>query len=387
MSNVPMALGPPKPDEAGGLGFRTIDCDIHPHFERGVESLGRYLDTAGRRRVLGSAHGQAWASQAYASQFTLPKNDMYINPGGVMRRDSFPPGGAVPGSDPDVVVDQLLDGCAVDRAVLTCGNTMGLGALPDPDLAATVASATNEWMSERWIAHDARFRGSVLVAPQDPIKAAKEIDRHAGRPGFVQVHMPMREGLIGERHYWPIYEAAARHGLPVAIHPNSADTIYRNAPNIAGGTPTYYIEWHSMLTEIFQSAVISLVCQGVFERFPGLRFVVIEGGFAWLVDVMWRMDKNWESLRAEVPWVRRRPSEYVLEHMRFTTQPFPEPRNREHLAAVCDIVEAERTLLFSSDYPHWDFDSPARALAALPAPLRRRVEVDNAVELYGDRLR
>lgn len=387
MSDAPAVREPTHGEEAAPIGLRTVDCDVHPHFARGVASLEPYLDVAGRRRVLGAAYGQAWAAEAYASQFTLPKNDMYINPGGVMRRDAFPASGAVPGSDPDLVAKQLLDGCAVDRAVLTCGNTMGLGALPDPDLAATVASATNEWMAERWLAHDPRFRGSILVAPQDPVQAVAEIERQADRAGFAQVHLPMREGLIGERHYWPIYEAAERHGLPVAIHPNSADTIYRNAPNIAGGTPTYYIEWHSMLTEIFQSAVISLVCQGVFERFPHLRFVVIEGGFAWLVDVMWRMDKNWESLRAEVPWLRRRPSEYLLEHMRFTTQPFPEPRKREQVAAVCDIVEAERTLLFSSDYPHWDFDSPARALAALPAPLRRRVEVDNALELYGERLR
>ena len=59
----------------------------------------------------------------------------------------------------------------------------------------------------------------------------------------------------------------------------------------------------------------------------------------------------------------------------------------EHLHAIlCDIVQAERTLLFSSDYPHWDFDSPRHALTAIPAEMRRRVEVDNAVETYGARL-
>ncbi|HEV3001448.1 MAG TPA: amidohydrolase family protein [Solirubrobacteraceae bacterium] len=367
-------------------GLERVDADVHPHFDRGVATLEPYLDAAGKRRVLGSAFGQAWAAEAYASQFTLPKNDLYINPGGVMRRDTYTPDGSVPGSDPDLLVEQLVEGCDVDRAVLTCGNTMGLGALADPDLAARVASAVNEWMLERWLQHDRRLRGSLLVAPQDATLAAAEIDRMAGRDGFVQVHMPMREGLIGERHYWPIYAAAERHGLPVAIHPNSVDTIYRHAPNIAGGTPTYYIEWHSTLTEIFQAAVISLVCQGVFERFPGLKVVVTEGGFAWLVDVLWRMDKNWESLREEVPWLKRRPSEYVFDHVRFTTQPFPEPERPEHLAAVCEIVQADRTLLFSSDYPHWDFDNPLRAIAKLPEQTRRRVQADNAVELYGDRL-
>ncbi len=382
MTTIPVEHG----TDALRTQMRRVDADVHPHFDRGLRTLEPYLGTTARRRVLGSAYGQAWAAESYASQFTLPKNDLYINPAGVMRRDSYNADGSVPGSDPDLVVRQLLEDCAVDRAVLTCGNTMGLGSLPDPDLAASVASAVNEWMAERWLQHDPRFRSSLLVAPQDPALAAAEIDRMANRDGFVQVHMPMREGLIGERHYWPIYAAAERHGLPIALHPNSVDTIHRRAPNVAGGSPTYYIEWHSMLTEIFQSAVISLVCQGVFERFPGLRFLVTEGGFAWLVDVLWRMDKNWESLRDEVPWLRRAPSEYVFDHIRFTTQPMPEPARPEHLAAVCDIVQAERTLLFSSDYPHWDFDNPMRALSQLPAATRQRVQVANAIELYGGRL-
>jgi predicted TIM-barrel fold metal-dependent hydrolase len=132
--------------------------------------------------------------------------------------------------------------------------------------------------------------------------------------------------------------------------------------------------------------VISLVCQGVFERFPSLMVVITEGGFAWLPDVMWRLDKDWRSVRDEVPWVKRLPSEYIFDHVRFTTQPFPEPDDPEHLRALCEIVHADRTLVFSSDYPHWDFDSPLRALNALPDEWRERIRGGTARELYGDRL-
>jgi predicted TIM-barrel fold metal-dependent hydrolase len=155
---------------------------------------------------------------------------------------------------------------------------------------------------------------------------------------------------------------------------------------MAGGTPTYYVEWHSGLSQVFQANVISLVCHGVFERFAGLRVIITEGGLAWIPDVMWRLDKNVKGLRDEVPWVKRLPSEYVVDHVRFTTQPMPEPRRRSHLHTLLEIARAERTLMFSSDYPHWDFDDPRHVLTTLPAEIRDRVKALNAIDTYGERL-
>lgn len=102
---------------------------------------------------------------------------------------------------------------------------------------------------------------------------------------------------------------------------------------------------------MFQANVISLLCQGVFERFPNLRVVITEGGFAWLPDVMWRLDKNVKGLRDEVPWVKRLPSAYVVDHLRFTTQPLPEPKRRTHLHTLCEIVSADKTLMFQLRLP------------------------------------
>jgi predicted TIM-barrel fold metal-dependent hydrolase len=191
---------------------------------------------------------------------------------------------------------------------------------------------------------------------------------------------------MGDRHYYPIYAAAERHGLPITLHPNSVDGIYARAAQLAGGTPTYYVEWHTALTQVFQANVISLTCHGVFEQFPGLKVVIAEGGIAWLPDVMWRLDKDWEALRDEVPWVKRKPSEYILDHVRFTTQPLPEPPKPEHLRAMLEIVDAGRTLVYSSDYPHWDFDAPGTTIARLPESMRESIRGGNAIELYGDRL-
>ena len=83
--------------------------------------------------------------------------------------------------------------------------------------------------------------------------------------------------------------------------------------------------------------------------------------------------------------MKRLPSEYVWEHVHFTTQPLVDPPKAE-LLAMCAMIHAERTLLFSSDYPHWDFDDPLTALNTLPPEMRRRIVAENAIETYGDRV-
>jgi predicted TIM-barrel fold metal-dependent hydrolase len=127
----------------------------------------------------------------------------------------------------------------------------------------------------------------------------------------------------------------------------------------------------------------SLLCEGVFEKFPRLKFVCIEGGLAWLPHLLWRLDKNWKALRSSVPWVRKLPSEYVWEHVRLTTQPIEEPEHPRHLEAIFEMIHAEKTVMFSSDYPHWDNDSPTHGLPRLAPELTKRIFHQTAEELYG----
>lgn len=365
--------------------YELVDCDVHPIMRGGMGDLKPFLSTEGKHR-LGIDGRLTLTTGGQREAVSIPRNMVYVNPAGVLRGDAHSPDGAYPGADPHFTAQHLLDTHGIDRAVLIGGEVLGLGAMPDPDAAAIIASAYNDWLAATWFDADDRYRGTLVVGAQDPALAAKEIRRAAADRRFVAVLMPLTNILMGQRHYYPIYEAAAEFGLPITVHPNSGEGIFRTSPPMAGGTPTYYVEWHTGLSQVFQANLISLVCNGVFERFPEMKVVLTEGGLGWIPDVIWRLDKNVKGLRDEVPWVKRLPSEYIADHVRFTSQPLPEPKRREHLHMICDIAQAERTLMFSSDYPHWDFDSPRHALLTLPAAIRQRVKVDNAVETYGDRL-
>jgi predicted TIM-barrel fold metal-dependent hydrolase len=134
----------------------------------------------------------------------------------------------------------------------------------------------------------------------------------------------------------------------------------------------------------FQAQVTSLLCEGVLQQFPTLRVVLIEGGFAWLPALMWRLDRAWRKLRAEVPALDRRPSELVRERFWVSTQPMEEPERPEQFAELLEQLGMTEHIMFSTDYPHWDFDAPAQAFPIrLPPDIALRIQHDNAADLYG----
>ena len=371
---------PGKPETS----LSIVDCDVHPYHVNGMDDLAPYLSEVWRQR-LGIGERPEWAKYINGGSVGMPKNEFYTVTSGPLRNDAIPPQGGVPGSDPAFVAEQLLDEYDIDRAILLGGPNSGHGAFPNVESLNAICAAYNDWVIERWCGADERYRAAILVAPQDAELAVKEIERVADRPGVAAIHMPVSRVAPGERQFWPIYEVAQHHGLPIVVHPGATEAIYTQAPSL-GYVPTYYLEWHTCITQPAQSAVASLICHGVFEKFPKLRYVFAECGFAWLADVMWRLERDWKAQREEVPWVKQNPTDYLVSNLRFTSQPFYETGKPEHIEAVLEMMHAERTLLFSSDYPHWDFDDPRRALKDLPEEIRDRVYFENAVETFGDRL-
>jgi uncharacterized protein len=356
-----------SPDSPESASIKLVDCDAH-HNWTGIGQILPFLP-------------RYWADYVIESQFkTLPNSPYPKGVGGGERVDARPEGGGMAGSDRDLFRTQLLDEWTVDVAILT-GQFYNVSFLANADFAAALSAALNDWMIEHWLSFDSRLRGSLTVPMQDPAAAAQEIDRLGSRADIVQVLTSAGSRIpYGQRFYDPIWAACERNGLAVGIHFGGIGIVH--APTSAGW-PSYYLEWHTNMSQAFQAQVVSLVCEGVFEKFPGLHVVLIEGGFAWLPALLWRLDKNWKALRSECPWLKRKPSEYVLDHIRVTSQPIEEPEDDQHLLQLFEMMNADQMLMFASDYPHWDFDSPQQAFPRLPPDLKRRIFADNACQVYG----
>lgn len=348
-----------------GTHARLIDTDIHPVPD--PARLAAFLPEPWRMRFRGGNTGPGYLG--------------YWNPVGVRRADAVLPDGAPIAADPASLARHFFDAYDLAYGVLNVDH-LAICLSPEPDYAAAVVSAINDVIVEDWLPVDGRFRASVIVSPGDPHLAAREIHRLGGHPGIVQVLLPSGARMpYGQRFYHPIYEAATRYDLPVAIHPGTEGTGVAYPPTPAG-YPSSYLEWHTGLVANYIGHLLSLVTEGVFVRFPALRWVLIEGGVSWLPALLWRFDKNYKALRQTTPWLTRLPSEVVQEHVLLTTQPLEEPADVTHLRQILGMFDAGRMLMFSSDYPHWDGDTPDFAGRALPAALRSRVLGETARALY-----
>ncbi len=360
----------PTPTASAATRLAIADCDIHPA-QRTPHDLDPWLpkqwrDHAaqfGAIRRLGMHKGPAYPkSQPDAS-----------------RRDALPPEGGRQGSSPSFMAAQHLD---PNNVVLGILNPLNSGqGVSNPDFSAALCRAVNHWQEEVWLAKDDRLRASIVVPYEFADLAAAEIDYWAGRRGFAQVLLLSRTAEpLGNRRYWKMFRAAESAGLPVSVHAFG----YGGSPITSTGWPSFYIEEMTGHAQSCQAGLTSMLVEGLFDRHPALRLVMVEAGFAWAPSLAWRLDKVWKTLRAETPHLRRAPSEAMRDQVWWTTQPMEEPDTREHLLDTIEWMGLDR-LLFATDYPHWDFDDPAHAL---PLPLseaqRRQFFLGNARALYGE---
>jgi predicted TIM-barrel fold metal-dependent hydrolase len=344
----------------------AIDCDVHPA-PPSVRALLPYLDEFWRDQIT-NRHIERMP-------FTLTS---YPPGSAFAARPDWRPDSGPPAGDLDRIRRELLDPFALRYAV--CNVLHGAIALFNEDMSAALCSAVNDWVARELLDREPRLRAAILVPPQNAELAVKEIERLAPDRRFVQVLLlAMGEMPLGRRLNWPIYAAAEKHELAVAVH---AGSTYRVAPTYAGW-PSHRVEDYVVQSTAFETQLLSLVAEGVFQKFPGLKVVMSEAGFTWLPNWFWRTGKTWRGVRAEVPWVDRAPAEIVADHVRFTLQPVDAPaKDPAVLQRTLTHIGSDRLILFSTDYPHWHFDGEDALPEGLAEDTIRKMLVDNPLETY-----
>lgn len=350
-----------------GVGWRArvIDVDVHEVMTSEKE-LVPHLEEPWRGRV---AAADGWGGIG-GFRYSFPQV------AGVAMADAVVGDGAPAGSSYELMKEQLLDRYDLGYAILFSAFQPS-DMSTQPEFASALARAYNDWLIENWLERDERLRATITVAAQRPEEAAREIDRLGSDPRFVQVGLPAAShDVFGREFYHPIFEAAQRNDLVVGFHQS-------NHTETAVGHPPYYIEWHTNISQSWQCQLVGLIAHGVFDRFEELKVAMVESSWTWVPALMWRFDHNYRSLRREVPWVKRMPSEYIRERVRFSTQPMEYPENPGDLYRMFEMIGSDDFLMFSTDYPHWDFDSPNHVFpSSFPKDLRRKILSENARSFY-----
>ena len=344
----------------------AIDCDLHPAVPS-MKVLLPYLDDYWREMVSVRA-----LDRLNLNLTSYPQNAPIS-----CRPDWTLDGGRPAGSSLQATQQHVLDRYQPRFGILNC--LYGAQAFHSEDMAAAFCRAANDWIRDEWLNRDSRLRASIVITPQNTELAVAEIERRADDFRFVQVLMLVSgEMTLGRRQLWPIYQAAERLQMPIGVHAGSS---YRHAPT-AVGWPSYYVEDYIAQSAAFENQLHSMICEGVFAKFPNLKVVAIESGLTWLSGYIWRADKTWKGVRAEVPWVRRAPSEILRDHVRLTTQPIDAADEREALLRLVDHLKSDELFLFSTDYPHWQFDGDAALPSGLADELSRKILSENALATY-----
>lgn len=353
-----------------------VDADVHIH--EPDADLAPYLEMPWRRALEAGPTSQ--------TQRNARGERIFDTPGYHPLTPYDPMLGDFPEEEPHRVIspDVLradMDRRGVDAALVFTGRLLNAASTNDLAYAEALARSYNRYVAERWVDPARGIYAAIMAANQDPVAAAREIERYAAVEGFTAVYLPMAGNypLWGDRSHDPIFAAAQEADLPVVL---------QGATTIATVFPYQLHHVQSALAKQALSQpfgalanLTNMVATGVFARFPRLRVVVNDAGVSWLPLLLDRLDHFYPHLREEAPSLAPRPTDHLRGRVSVTTHPL-RGSDPAFLAACIQALGAS-SVLFGSDWPHFDADSPddARALP-LPDDAKRRILGANALALF-----
>ena len=333
----------------------------------------RLKDNQGNSRIL--LEGRIWsASQGPGPGVSGPMTDK--------ARKSRP------GMTDPVARLEDMDAEGIDVAILF-GTQIALtvNGLMGGELAAVLCRVVNEWLLEYCSVDRKRLLAVGLIPCQAPEAAVKELEFLA-KAGAVSAMLPTNVygRNMGDPMFHPIYDCAESLGMPLSVHPQ---TGHDGVPGVSGvmgaGSERFFKYVYVHMTAFpfeLMIAMLHMIGEGIFDRYPNLRVGFMEGGAGWLPFWAERFDEHLEKLAPQMPELRRKPSEIIKSGQIALTCESEESGLDRVFAA-----NGDNTVLYASDYCHWDCHFPysVRDIIEgkdLSLAQKERLLNRNAIEFY-----
>ncbi|MCH7570937.1 MAG: amidohydrolase family protein, partial [Deltaproteobacteria bacterium] len=283
--------------------------------------------------------------------------------------------------------DMDLEG--IDVAVIF-GTQIALtvNGLMNKDLAAALCHAVNEWLIDYCSADPTRLRAVGLIPCQDPPAAVRELQYLAKRDVLTAMLPNNVYGInMGDPMFDPIFAEAQELDIPLCVHPQTGHDGIPGVSGVMGAGSERFLKYVYVHMTAFpfelMIAMMHMIGEGVFDRYPRLKVGFMEGGAGWLPYWMERMDEEWEKRgKVEAPLCKKRPSEYLSSDQFYYGC---EPEEKMMGYVVGEI--GSESLMYASDYPHWDMSWPESGVLIwqreeLSLEAKRNILGENARRFY-----
>ncbi len=296
-----------------------------------------------------------------------------------MGYDGFNPGVMDPSARLD---EQTQDGIVGE--VMYPSLSMFTFAIPNDEVRDAAFRNHNDWVLDYCSVDPNRLIGVGCLPLPDVERAIAEVDRSAakGVRGFaIPAHVdPQRP--YSHADYDPFWERVAAYNVPLTMHIFTGSSLEGGMPE-HWGTPAGSLKGYTLAHTTVANTIIDLICGGVVERFPALRFVCAEYETGWVGHFKQRLD----HAAYRTPWevadgLTMKPSEYFDRNFWVTFEDDAEGVATRHSIGVPN-------LLWGNDYPHHDSIWPnsqsilERIFADVPEDEREQMVWSNVIDLYG----
>ncbi len=271
-----------------------------------------------------------------------------------------------------------MDRQEIDTAVLYPTSGLGIGRVRESAFAAAVCRAYNDFIAD-YCKASPRLKAVANLPVNNVEEAVKELNRAVTKLGLAGAMLAAQAHSknFGSPEFYPLYEEAQRLDAPLAIHAFGGDEpgseIFEQF--ICIHTTGHPFPVLRQLT--------GMIFGGIPELFPRLKLAYLEIGCGWIPYWLERMDEEWEKRgKVEAPLCKQRPSEYLTSgRIYYGCEP-----EEKMIGFVVNEIGSE-TLMYASDYPHWDMSWPESGILVwqredLSLDAKKNILENNARRFY-----